>query len=138
MNRIMLPALALSALSTGALAEPMALTDAQMDAVTAGQTTAQFDKFLNAEINENLNVNANINKQKRIDVDKNVRVETFLDLQGNIAEAEALADTASFFEQFSETFTYAVATDEFTVSFSESLAAVDTNDFNGPTRSPSG
>lgn len=128
MNRIMLPALALGALSTGALAGPMTLSDAQMDAVTAGQ----FDKFLNAELNENLNINANIQKQKDIDIDKNVFVETFLDLQGNIAEAEALADTASFFPQFSETFTYAVATDEFTVSFSESLAAVDTNDFNVP------
>lgn len=121
MNRILFPVVALSALSTGALAEPMALTDVEMDAVTAGQ----FDKFLNAEINEDVNVDVDIDKFKNIDIDKNVAVETFLDLDGYIAEAEALADTASVFPQFSETFTYAVATDEFTVSFSESLAAVD-------------
>ncbi len=61
MKKILLPALALSAMSSAALAEPMALTDAQMDEVTAAGYA-----FVNAEkyifIDEDINKKVNIDK----------------------------------------------------------------------------
>ncbi len=65
MRKILLPALALGAMSSTALAGPMALTDAQMDGVTA----AGF-AFVNAQkavvIDEVITKVATINKEKLI------------------------------------------------------------------------
>jgi hypothetical protein len=65
MRRILLPALALGAMSSTALAEPMALTGAQMDEVTAAGF-AFVDATKLVEIAEVIDKTAAINKEKLI------------------------------------------------------------------------
>lgn len=114
MRQALLPALALGALSTGALAEPMTLTSAQMDAVTAGQF------FQTAELFVNKDIDVDVDKDFDIDAD----VFTNVDLFGSLADAEAFA-FADGNNTFAETLTFTYS-DAFTsAAFSGSISATD-------------
>ena len=109
----------LLALSSVASAdEPVVLSDAMLDNVTAA-----------GAVNFNTNVikNVEINKLVNLDVDKDV--DAFVDIDGRLATAEASADALGF-DALAETDTFAQVDETGAFAFSESLAAVD-NVFNG-------
>ena len=74
-----------------------------------------------------VNKNVDINKDVDLDVDKNVFSN--VDLQGNLATAEASADAIGATDFFggllAETDTFAQVTEDGAFSFSEALAAYD-------------
>ena len=87
MKKILLPALALSAMSSAALAEPMALTDAQMDEVTAaGFAFVDAQKYI--LIDEDIKKNVFIEKFKDI--------RQRVDVRGFYADADAGANCVGF------------------------------------------
>ncbi len=87
MNKLVLSALVLgSAMAvTAAQAEPLALTTAQMDTVTAsGKGFASFDA----------NVYARKDFDTDIDFDKRARVDSKVNAQGYLADANAVSNCA--------------------------------------------
>ncbi len=96
MRRILLPALALGAMSSTALAEPVTMTEAEMDGVTAAGL-AFVDATKLVEIAEVINKTAAINKKKL--------VEQLVDVQGYFADADA---GANCFGGGCEAVTYAI------------------------------
>ena len=112
MKRILLPALALSAMSSAALAEPMSLTDAQMDAVTAaGFAFVDASKFV--YIDEYIN--------KYVDIYKDKYIQQRVDVQGFFAEADGGANCRGY--GGCEALTYAIT---------------DVSDYGGVVADPSG
>ena len=108
----------LLALSSVASAdEPVVLSDAVLDGVTA----AGFVDF-----NTNVIKNVEIFKTVTLDVDKDV--DAFVDIDGRLATAEASADALGF-DALAETDTFAQVDETGAFAFSESLAATD--DFAG-------
>jgi len=106
----------LLALSSVASAdEPVVLSDAVLDGVTA----AGFVDF-----NTNVIKNVEIFKTVTLDVDKDV--DAFVDIDGRLATAEASADALGF-DALAETDTFAQVDETGAFAFSESLAATDNN-----------
>ena len=131
MKRVLLPVVAFSAVGSVALAEPLTLTDAQMDGVTAGQEVFAF-KDIFSSVDENFFKNVQVNKQKFVQIQKQVQVQTLVDLDQNLADAEALAQAIGW-NTFSEAQSVTVTTAPETIadllangsstSFAESLSA---------------
>ena len=110
----LLAGVSMLALSTAAYAgDPIALSDTDMDSVTAAGTftyTVDIDKQVNINVDVTLDVNKFVN--------------SFVDVTGYLAVAEASADTFGR-DGLSETETFAQVdqTSGFTEAFSMSLAA---------------
>ena len=106
MSKLALSGLALgAAMAVGtAQAEPLTLSADQMDEVTAAGTgQAQFDAFLDKQINV----------QKRVDIQKRIDKQQFVEVFGLFGEADAFAncyDVSGFgCQAVTETFTDAVS-----------------------------
>ncbi len=96
MKKILLPALALGAMSSAALAEPVAMTKAEMDEVTAsGYAFVDAEKFV--DIHENID--------KKVKIDKFKDIVQKVDVQGYFAEADAGANCLGY---GCESLTYAI------------------------------
>lgn len=102
--------------STIATADQFTLSERQLEGVTAAG---------NVNFNTNVTKNVDLNKQVRLQVDKNVNANA--NVFGNLATAEASADSVGFFNNLAETDTFAQVQPFGAFSFSESLAAG--NDF---------
>ena len=112
----------LLALSAAAGAEePMVLSEAALDSVTAGGVV---------EFNTDILKNVSITKTVFLDVDKNVDAAVFID--GRLATAEASADALGE-DALAETDTFAQVDETGAFAFSESLAATDDNGGFTPT-----
>ena len=109
----------LLALSSVASAdEPVVLSDAVLDGVTAAGVV---------DFNTNVIKNVDIFKVVTLDVDKDV--DAVVDIDGRLATAEASADALGF-DALAETDTFAQVDSTGAFAFSESLAATD-DVFNG-------
>ena len=109
----------LLALSSVASAdEPVVLSDAVLDSVTAAGVV---------DFNTNVIKNVDIFKVVTLDVDKDVDAD--VDIDGRLATAEASADALGF-DALAETDTFAQVDSTGAFAFSESLAATD-DVFNG-------
>ena len=109
----------LLALSSVASAdEPVVLSDAMLDSVTAA-----------GAVNFNTNVIKNVEITKFVNLDVDKDVDAFVDIDGRLATAEASADALGL-DALAETDTFAQVDETGAFAFSESLAAVD-NIFNG-------
>ncbi len=98
MNKLALSALVLGSVMavTAAQAEPLALTTAQMDTVTAsGKGFASFDG----------NIYARKDFDTDIDFDKRARVDSKVDAKGYLADANAVSNCAGGRGCTAETFT---------------------------------
>ena len=106
----------LLALSTAAAAEePVVLSEAALDSVTAAGVV---------EFNTDIFKNVDITKTVFLEVDKDVDAVVFID--GRLATAEASADALGE-DALAETDTFAQVDDTGAFAFSESLAATDDN-----------
>jgi hypothetical protein len=97
---------------SGVAADEFRLDARSMDAVTAAG---------NVNFNTNVFKNVNINKNVTLTVNKNVT--STVSVTGNLATAEASADSAGFTNNLAETDTFAQVQPGGAFSFSESLAA---------------
>lgn len=89
----------------------------RLDAKSMASVTAAG----NVNFNTNVFKNVNLNKQVTLNVNKNVNANA--NVQGNLATAEASADSVGFFNNLAETDTFAQVQPGGAFSFSESLAA---------------
>ena len=106
----------LLALSSVASAdEPVVLSDAVLDSVTAAGAV---------NFNTNIFKTVEINKFVNLEVDKDV--DAFVNVDGRLATAEASADALGF-DALAETDTFAQVDETGAFAFSESLAATDNN-----------
>lgn len=95
--------------------EPMVLSEAMLDDVTAGGLV-EFDTNVFKEVT--------INKVVQLNVVKTVNAD--VDIEGRLATAEASADALGF-DALAETDTFAQVDETGAFAFSESLAATDNN-----------
>ena len=106
----------LLALSSVASAdEPVVLSDAVLDSVTAA-----------GAVNFDTNVVKNINLFKMVELDVDKDVDAFVDIDGRLATAEASADALGI-DTLAETDTFAQVDSTGSFAYSQSLAATDDN-----------
>ncbi len=133
MRKILLSALALGAMSSTALAEPVTLTGAEMDGVTAGAEF--FAKKIEGDVQESFLKQVAVLKKKDVDILKTIDVEAFAKIRGNIADAEGLAEAFGK-NSLSEIQVVTVTTPGTSTSFAEALSATDHFDFHKPRKDP--
>lgn len=95
-----------------AAADEFRLDARSMDSVTAA-----------GNVNFNTNVFKNVNLTKTVNLNVTKNVTATATVTGNLATAEASADSAGFLNNLAETDTFAQVQPEGAFSFSESLAA---------------
>ena len=106
----------LLALASAASAdEPVVLSDAALDSVTAAGMV-DFDT----------NIFKDVQITKPVNLDVNKDVDAFVDIDGRLATAEASADALGL-DALAETDTFAQVDELGAYAFSESLAAYDNN-----------
>lgn len=94
------------------VAEPFTLDEGQMDSVTAA-----------GSVNFDTNVVKLVDIDKTVDLVVNKNVVSTVDIDGNLATAEASADSIDFENNLAETDTFAQVSSLGAFSFSEALAA---------------